>query len=189
MSKDKVKPLTRSELVVETWKRLNSESLGSPEIEEIQKVQEVTLGDRGVESPASIARTLADIGVRLRHPDILDSDSAWRNANSFDSLDCGELDFDTIDACVRSVQTLSRLWDRLEKQHDARCLATVRTMILAIRQQLRLLSRSKTVSEQRKRVAVEAELWLGIWLQNPRIFDDWRDLRMNSPEFQRVFDI
>jgi len=187
MSKDKARRVTRSELVVETWKKLNSESLGAPELEEIQKVLASTFGESGVEGPASIARTLADTGVTLRHPEILDFDSAWRDGQSFDSMGCGELDFNTMEATVVSLNTLNSLSDRLEEQQDARGKANLRALVAAIRQQLRLLSRSKAVSELRKKAATEADLWLGIWLQNPQIFEDWRELRMNSEEFRRVF--
>lgn len=187
MIKDQSRAVTSSELVVETWKRLDSEALGAPELEEIQKVLAATFGPSGVESPASIARTLADIGVTLRHPEVIHFDTAWRDAQSFDSLGFGELDFNTIEASAVSVNTINRVWALLEEQKDARRLANLQRMVSAIRQQLRLLSRSKAVSEQRKKVALEAELWLGIWLQNPQIFEDWRGLRMNSEEFQRVF--
>lgn len=187
MTKDKARRVTRSELVVETWNKLNSESLGASELEEIQKALVSTFGESGVEGPASIARTLADTGVTLRHPEILDFDSAWRDVHSFDSMGCGDLDFNTIEATVVSLNTLSSLLDRLEEQQDARGKATFRAMVAAIRQQLRLLSRSKAVSELRKKAAIEADQWLGIWLQNPQIFEDWRELRMNSEEFRRVF--
>jgi hypothetical protein len=187
MRKDKPRAITRSELVLETWTSLNSESLGANELEEIQKELAARLGDSGVESPASIARSLADIGVPLRHPEVLDYDTVWRDAHSLDSLGLGELDFSTIEAAVISVKKLNTLRDRLKDQKDTKGLANMRTLVPSLRQQLRLIASSKTVSEQRKKVAVEAEQWLDVWLQNPRIFEDWLALRMNSNEFQTVF--
>ena len=104
MSKDNARKITRSELIVETWKKLDSESLGATELEEIQKVLAATFGESGVESPASIARTLADIGVTLRHPEILVFDSAWRDVQSFEAKGCGESDFATMEASVVSLE-------------------------------------------------------------------------------------
>jgi hypothetical protein len=187
MSRNKPRAVTRSELVVETWHRLKSESLGARELEVIQKAIVTEFGESAVESPASIARTLADIGVQLRHPEILDYDSVWRGAHSVDSLGFGELDFSTIEVAVASVKTLDTLWARLTDQKEARGLANLTTLVSTIRQQLRLFSRSKAVSEPRKKVAIEADLWLGVWVQNPQIFEDWLQLRMNSEEFHSVF--
>jgi hypothetical protein len=36
-------------------------------------------------------------------------------------------------------------------------------------------------------VSKEIVQWLAIWLQNPDIFEDWSDLRQNSPEFRERF--
>jgi hypothetical protein len=36
-------------------------------------------------------------------------------------------------------------------------------------------------------LAKEIVEWLAIWLQNPDIFEDWSDLRQNSPEFRKRF--
>lgn len=187
MSKDKPKPLTRSEVVVEAWKRLNSDSLGAQELEQIQKMLATKFGDSGVESPVSIARTLAEFGVPLRHPEVLDYDILWRDANSFESLSCGPIDFSTIEASVASLKALNSLWDRLTVQNDSKGLARLQRVVSDIREQLRLLSRSKRVSGERKKVAIEAESWLRIFLQNPQIFQDWLELRLNSVEFQRAF--
>jgi len=188
MSKEKPKAVTRLDVVIETWRNLKSDSVGACELEEIQRVLAVRLGDAAVQSPASIARTLADIGAPLRHPEVLDFDTVWREAHSVNSFEFGELDFRTIETAVGSVKTLDTLWDRLKEQKDAKGLASLRTLVLAIRQQLRLLSRSRKGSRQRKKVALEVEQWLGVWLQNPQIFADWLELRMNSAEFRSAFD-
>lgn len=187
MIKNKHRLITRAELVLETWTSLNSESLGARELEEIQKALAARFGDSGVESPASIARTLADIGVPLRHPEVLDYDTVWRDAHSLDSLGCGELDFSTIEAAVISMKKLNTVCERLKDQQDTKGLANLRTLVSALRQQLRLISNSKTASERRQKLAIEAEQWLDVWQQNPRIFEDWLALRMNSNEFQTVF--
>lgn len=184
MTKEKPRAVTRSELVIQTWKKLKSDSVGAPELEEIQRALTARFGNSAVESPATIARTLADVGVPLRHPEVLDFDTLWRDQRS---LDPGELDFSTIDATRVSIRALNTVWDSFKGQKDAKRLASFQSLLTSIRQQLRLVAGSKTATEQRKKVAIESELWLGIWLQNPDIFEDWLELRMNSVQFQTIF--
>src|SRR5436190_23461222 len=71
----------RREKVVATWR-----SLGEPDVggEELRRIQQVLADDSdastGVVSPAAIARILADEGAQLRHPEIIEFDAGWREA-------------------------------------------------------------------------------------------------------------
>ena len=187
MNKQNRQAITKSDLIIESWKRLNAETLGRRELEEIQLALRTTFGDGGVESPASIARTLADLGVPLRHPDILEADTDWRAARMLDSSPLGALNFSTIDDAVSSARTINGEWTRLQSTNDANANARLKAIVTALRQELSLLGRSKAIEEDRKKVAVEVANWLGVWLQNPQIFADWVELRTNSREFLKTF--
>ena len=176
--------MSRAALVREAWTKLESDSLGAREIEEIQKMIATNLGDNAVESPAAIARTLADAGVRLRHPEVLDYDSYWRERHLTDPFGDEQLDFTTIEAAIASMEAIRLAWERLQENKGG---SRIRMSVVNIREQLRLSASSRTVPADTKKVASEVEQWLGIWLQNPQIFRDWLELRLSSPDFRAVF--
>ena len=68
---------TKYQIIVDIWERMEKEVVGAPELELIQQALAVRFG--AIVSLASIARTLADHGVRLGHPDILTADVKWRS--------------------------------------------------------------------------------------------------------------
>lgn len=126
------------------------------------------------QSPAAIARTLADQGGQLAHPNVLNEDVHWRSAHLFTAE---ELNFDTPAAAVAWMEKLSRLPD-----HDQ-----LRQAVLNIRRELELIVASERTSQKDRRLAQEIGQWLSVWLQNPRIFDDWFELRRNTAEFIQLF--
>ena len=123
------------------------------------------------QSPASIARTEADRGAQLVHPDVLNSDVVWRSARLFTAE---ELNFDTVAAAV--------VWmEELPRKHPPR------ESILSLKRELELIVGSSRTSEKDRQLAAEVAQWLTIWLQNPQIFADWFALRRGTAEFRRLF--
>src|SRR5882724_7816962 len=74
----KWKSRTSHESIIEEWEDLDCESVGARELEQIQEVLREMFGEGACDSPASIARTLADEGAVLRHPEVFDYDTQWR---------------------------------------------------------------------------------------------------------------
>ena len=124
------------------------------------------------QSPASKARTRADQGVQLVHPDVLDEDVRWRSARLFTAE---ELNFDTPAAAIAWMEKLAAENDR------------PRETVLSLKRELDLIVASSRTSEKDRQLAAEIAQWLTIWLQNPRIFSDWFTLRRNTAEFVRIF--
>lgn len=184
MNDEKPKPISRTALILEAWTKLESDSLGAREIEAIQNTIASNLGENAVESPASIARTLAETGVPLRHPEVFDYDTLWRERHLADVFADVELNFSTIEAAIGSLAAITSAWDRRPDEKEA---SRIRTSVVNLRAQLRLSASSKTMPAGAKMVAAEVEQWLGIWLQNPHIFQDWLELRLSSPDFRAVF--
>src|SRR5689334_19020509 len=91
---------TKLEVILDTWKETGSTTLGASEIALIQQQLGEIFGVNGVESPASIARLLADEGAVLRHPEILQVDSDWRAARLNSFFEVADLDFRTIDQAL-----------------------------------------------------------------------------------------
>ena len=125
--------------------------------------------------PASTARRLADEGVELTHPDVLDEDVRWRSSNLFAAE---ELNFETPAAAVAWMENLSGRAD----------CDRFRQAVLNIKRELRLIVASQRTSQNDRQLATEIGQWLTVWLENPRIFNDWFALRRQTAEFLQLFD-
>ena len=153
-------------MIVEVWERTGSDVVGAGELRLIQDELVRRFGSES--SPASIARVLADHGVRLGHPEILQVDSRWREQQHLFTPE--ELAFDTIDAASAFIEKLQQLPQT----------ASLRQSVLQIKQELEFLAK-------RRAVAREVAQWLTVWLQNPKIFAEWLELRHSTTEFQELF--
>ena len=122
-------------------------------------------------SPASIARTQADHGAPLVHPDVLNADVSWRSQRLFTAE---ELNFDTAAAAVAWMEELPRR-------------NPPREPVLSLKRELELVATSSRTSEKERQLASEIAQWLKVWLQNPQIFDDWFTLRRETAEFLQLF--
>ena len=65
--------MTKREFILAEWKNIAGDSVGAADLEAIQIAVQKQL--RQELSPAAIARILADEGVRLRHPEVLECDA------------------------------------------------------------------------------------------------------------------
>jgi hypothetical protein len=124
-------------------------------------------------SPASLARTLADSGGELVHPDVIDEDVRWRSPRLFTAE---ELKFDDISAAIAWMEKLGGRDD-------------LRQSVLSLKRELESILASQRTSEHDRQLAREISQWLTIWLQNPRIFPDWFALRRNAAEFRERFKL
>jgi hypothetical protein len=169
---------TRQEVILDAWTKTGSQSCGASELASIQETLENVFGPGGVESPASLARTLADAGVPLRHPEVLQADSRWREARLHDLFAPGELDFNSTATAFTSVRKIEELRLQLASEHAESGIKRLRQYVQQIR---------KDLETQRTELSQEIVQWLQVWLQNPQIFADWLSLRRDSPDFRRKF--
>src|SRR6266849_3724485 len=70
----------KRELIVSTWRSLGVGRVGRKELRAIQNALAKEFGKNAVQSPASIARVLADEGAELKHPEIIEFDARWRES-------------------------------------------------------------------------------------------------------------
>jgi hypothetical protein len=177
------KQRTKSELILDAWKHVDSNSAGARELEFIQKQLENELGGGAVESPASVARTLADAGIRLRHPEILQADSRWRESRMDELFGPGELGFDTLDSALESMAKIETLRQQFVEENDEIGIKRLLYYGKELRKQLELQKGPGSI------LAAEVIQWLAIWLQTPELLDDWLALRRNSADFARKFGV
>jgi len=171
---------TKELLIIDLWKPLDKELVGAAELELIRETIIQRFGTSV--SPASIARALANHGVRLGHPEILEADVRWRQHNSVFTTE--DLTIGTLDAATALMEKVERLRQRFE--HEDLMLEHLRHEVRRIKSELDLLAAAEKVSK--RYLAQELAQWLTIWLQNPQIFPEWLALRRATPEFQSRFD-
>jgi hypothetical protein len=190
----KQQPCTKRELIVALWNRLGRSSIGESELREIQQSIGRQFGPGGSESPAAIARVLADEGAELRHPEVIEFDARWRaaeienDAARFEGLEdllSGKpLRFEKAEALLKR---LERLRKDSERAGDQATLNQVRTMVVEARQVAESLARDRTLNARERAEQAELTEWLKVWIQTPNLFEDWLDLRRRSPDFRRKF--
>jgi len=178
---------TRRDLIIEVWEHLDCESVGADELEKIQEALREKFGEGALESPAAIARAVADEGAVLRHPEVFDCDVKWRRRN-MDPLGFQEiLDFSSLSSAFQSIVKIEE--KRLALQTDDRGgLTQLRSIVTSARKDSLLRARSRIIDAGLREEAREVSQWLTIWLQAPELFSDWLDLRRRSPDFRRKFN-
>ncbi len=174
-------PKTRTELIIEVWEALDCESVGEMELRQIQEAVAEHFGDRAVVSPAATARILADEGAVLRHPEVLEFDTKWRESELSGLAD---LQFITI---VAAIESMSKLDDaRRELGRDGR-ERLVSAMALKLKTRAKTLARSDLLNKDERAIAGEVAQWLTIWLSGPELFPEWLSLRQRSADFIEKF--
>jgi hypothetical protein len=171
--------MQRNEYIIDVWERLEKEVAGASEL---SLIQEAVLERFGTPvSPASVARTLADHGVRLGHPQILEADMQWRERNSLLTPD--DLTFGTLHAAFGLMEKIESLRQQFELDNSA--LEHLRQSVFQLKNELEVVGASPKSAN--KELAQEVTQWLTVWLHNPPIFKEWLALRRNTADFQERF--
>ena len=177
----------KRELIIEVWEYLDCESVGANELEQIQQALTERFGSGALMSPASIARTVADEGAALRHPEVFQCDAKWRQQLLKRWEFRERLDFSNLSAAFESVVKLEEKRLQLQVDNDATGLKELRDVVLAVRKDSLLQARSKILDVSAREQLKEISEWLAVWLQSPELFSDWLDLRRRSPDYKKRF--
>ena len=177
----------KHDLIIEVWEDLDCESVGAHELEQIQRALREKFGAGAVASPASLARTVADEGAQLRHPEVFDFDVKWREQNLQKLTFKDELDFSDLSLAFASVVKLEEQRLQLPADSEGNGLKELRDIVVVARKVLLLKARSKIIERDVREQLQEAAEWLTVWLQSPELFSDWLDLRRRSAEFRGKF--
>jgi hypothetical protein len=177
---------TRQDLIIEVWEFLDCESVGARELQQIQEAVLEQFGAGAAASPATIARTVADEGAVLRHPEVFECDRRWREENLKKWTFREAMDFADLASAFASVVKLEERRIELQAGSDAQGLKDLREVVISLRKDLLLKARSKIFETQRQQLK-EIAYWLAVWLQAPELFSDWLDLRRRSDEFGKRF--
>lgn len=187
MGATKWRARTRRDLIIEVWEALDCESVGTQELEQIQQALREKFGEGALESPAAIARTVADEGAVLRHPEVFECDLKWRRQKMQKGIFDDGLNFCDLSSAFESVVKIEERRVQLKTDNEVKGFEELRDIVAAARRESVLRATSKILEENERRQANEISEWLRVWLQAPELFSDWLDLRRRSPDFRKRF--
>jgi hypothetical protein len=169
---------TIREVIFEAWRTTGSQSVGAAELALIQESLRIGFGQGSIESPAGVARILAESGVPLRHPEVLQADTFWREANFYEFFGPEELDFTSLELALTSLTKIEDLRIQFAAEGDETGVKRLIQHIQEVRREL---------DSKEGDLVREVVQWLRVWLQNPVIFRDWLSLRQKSADFLQKF--
>ncbi|GAC1446240.1 MAG: hypothetical protein NVSMB56_03070 [Pyrinomonadaceae bacterium] len=178
---------TKRDLMIEVWEHLDCESVGAKELEEIIAAVRERFGEGASESPAAVARLLADEGAELRHAEVLELDAVWRDHDPYAAMFRNVLKFGDFVQAVGSIRRLENLRKQFTRKNDPEGLRRVHETALKGKQRAQMISRNVKVDAHKRAEKEEIANWFTIWLQTPEMFETWLDLRQNAPEFREKF--
>ncbi|PYS23954.1 MAG: hypothetical protein DMF72_07370 [Acidobacteria bacterium] len=180
------------EFIVMSWERLHTRQVGRKELRAIQNALAKEFGV--AQSPASIARLLSDAGAELKHPEIIEFDAKWREAQiekdearfkSVNALLSDPLSIERSEALIREMELL-RL--RFAEDDDREGLQRLKTIAIETRRLALSAGKDQKIDKMLRREQKEIAEWLTVWLQTPKLFEQWLELRKRSPEFGKIFE-
>lgn len=191
MKKDgeKWKARTKRDLMIEVWEHLDCESVGARELEQIAAAVSERFGAGALESPAVIARILADEGAELRHAEVLELDVRERSLDPYDAMFRNVLKFSTFEQAANSIKQLDNLRRKFAREKDQAGLRRVRETALKGKQRAGMIARNPNVEERKRAEKAEIAEWFTVWLQSPEIFTGWLELRQRSLDFREKFPV
>jgi hypothetical protein len=182
------KSRTKRDLMIEVWEHLDCETVGARELGAVMEAVRERFGEGAVESPAAIARLLADEGAELRHSEVLDADARWRAADPYEAMFRNVLRFSTFEEAAASIRRLDNLRRQFARTGDREGLRLVREAALKGKRRAQMIARNSSVSERKRAEKAEIAEWFTVWLNQPELFADWLDLRRSSKDFRTRFD-
>ena len=178
---------TKRELMIEVWEHLDCESVGASELEAVVAAVRERFGDGAVESPARVARRLADEGAELRHAEVLEMDARWRTQDPYEAAFRNVLKFSTFEEAAASIRRLDNLRKQFRRKDDREGLRRVQQTVLKGKQRAQMIARNQSVNERKRAEKAEMAEWFTVWLNQPEIFEDWLALRLASKDFRTRF--
>ena len=187
MRQTRWKARTKRELMIEVWEHLDCETVGARELEEIMDAVRERFDGGALESPAAIARLLADEGAELRHAEVLELDARWRTADPYEPMLRNVLRFSDFDQAANSIRRLENLRRQFARKKDQEGSRRVRELALKGKQRAQMIAANKSVDRRKRAEKEEIAQWFTVWLQTPELFDDWLALRRRAPDFRKRF--
>ena len=176
--------LTKKDLAIEVWEKLDCESIGQAEIEAIETVLKDTFHPAPIESPMTIARWLADEGAELRHKELMSLYVTRAENRPYAAALRQSVDTSSFAKALSSLTRLENLRRKYKAESDKEGLHHLSRIVIEAKKDLVDHPARDAGKREQDKELVE---WLKVWLQTPEIFSDWVGLRMRSPGFTEQF--
>ena len=183
-----------SEIILSVWRELGSPAVGEIELTRLRQALIEVFGPDELPGPARIARELAQEGAALRHPEIIESDARWREAQiasrmrafvNLRPLQTGvALEFSEAAA---SIAELEELRGRFVNADDELALAEVKRLAIEARDAAKNRAGDSSAPAAHREVQAEIAQWFRVWLETPNLFTQWLELRRSSLAFKESF--
>jgi len=184
----KLEPKTKRQLILECWESLGRPAAGAGELMKIQDEMSGWLGEAAVDTPATIARVLADAGAQLRHPEVIEYDARWRADRMGREAELlSELSTQGEPLTLAKTEVLIERLEQARTQLGATEAQRVRAIAVDAKKEAELRAKRKTLGELQKLEQLEIAEWIGVWLRTPALFKVWVELRRRSEDFQLKF--
>ena len=177
------------ETIISAWQLLERTSAGEDELNSIQQ----KLGDKTI-SPAAIARELAQAGVELRHPEVINCDFRWREAQLESQtskfagagplLDQIQLNLKEAEAAIAQLEGLRK---GFAAARDKMALDEIKALAIDSRKAAISRAHDSSLSKEAREVQAEIAEWLRVWLETPNLFEQLLELRKASSAFSAKF--
>jgi hypothetical protein len=194
MTRSTSKPGTKQELMIAVWDDLGRGMVGAPELRKIQRSIRARFGQKAVSSPAAIARVLADKGAELRHPEVIELDARWRQAKiasetkRFEGLEAVAAGKPLrLDQAETLIMKLAGLINESDKAGDQTGVRSAQKIAVEVREIARSMARDLTLDQTTRNEQAEIAEWFAVWIQTPRLFEEWLELRRRSADFRQKF--
>jgi hypothetical protein len=188
------KARTKRELIITAWDDLGRTMVGASELRKIQSSIREQFGAGAVESPAAIARVLADEGAELRHPEVIEFDARWRQGKiKREAKRFGRLEAFAAGKPLRLhqaeafIKKLERLRNESEREGDRAALRGAQKRAVDARQLAHSMAWNLTLDQTTRSEQAEIAEWLAVWIQTPNLFEEWLELRRRSVDFRAKF--
>jgi len=189
MTRSISKPRTKHELMIAVWDDLGRGMVGASELRKIQRLIRERFGAGAVESPAAIARVLADEGAELRHPEIIELDARWRHSKiTREEKRLGGLETVAAGEPLR-LHEAETLIKRLEglRAGDKTAVRSAQKIAIEARQLAHSMARDPNLEQTVRSEQAEIGEWFTVWIQTPGLFEEWLELRRRSVDFKKKF--
>lgn len=172
-----VGPPSKKDLILELAAALGKPRFAPPEVEQIRRQIVARLGERGKTSPDYIVTVLEEAGLRVVWT--TRSDTAGRYEEEF----VGLLHFSTLDEAEMCLIRLDELLQKFIAEGEKAAAERVREVGRLGRRRAEMIARNRKVEEKKRLEKDEIARWFGLWLEAPRSFFDWLEVRKQAPEY------
>ncbi|MFV0389711.1 MAG: hypothetical protein ACK5NT_13250 [Pyrinomonadaceae bacterium] len=179
--------ITKHDLIIEVWEKLDCEDVGRKEIEAIEVVVAEQYGITKTDSPMRLARILADEGAVLRHSEILQLDYDRRTASPHKAIFNNLANLGSLRETESTISQAEAIRKKFLSVEDNTGLKQLREIFINRRAEAERTAESMKNATKIRYEAREIANWLSVWISTPEVFFDWLKVRKRSEEFKKRF--